>query len=191
MIRPSNFLRAPAVAGPSQIRPESPREPSRYFPRAVEASKNLASRIAKVLSGRRPSNATLVAIAQPSPQMLPRPLHDFLDEDAPGGLPPLSVPDRNAAADEREPLLIQLLFAAKDLAETNIRITEPAWSRGPGMVRDRTCRECGLGAHGAGTRIIHARHCKTGRVLDTIAALEKLSLESNPVEQAGETAARR
>ena len=188
---PSSSLRAPADRYRSNWRPS-------YRSRLAQSTRKWFWQIAEVLFPLRPSNAKLIAESAGAPRIAPAhpaTSRDWLDDDTLGLFRGNPTPHHNAApaSDDREPLLIQLLFASKELAETQIETAERPFAIGPVVVRNCLCRECGLRTNGVrpGGRGAHMPSCRTGRVLDLIAALEKLSLESNPVEHAAGMAARR
>lgn len=97
-----------------------------------------------------------------------------------------------AGADERrETLLIQLVYAARDLAARNIVAdTRIAADMAIGAVIPGWCRECQMNAV-AGT-LVHGSTCATGRVLRIIAelsALRELDLSKFAFKSTGKEAA--
>lgn len=108
---------------------------------------------------------------------VPETLHAFLEATGPDDLlvrispeDALEMQELGAADEHRNSLLIQLLFAARDLAESRIA---PICSLIPYSKADRLrCRECGeLSA--TGDLIEHAGTCRAGRILRIISDLSK------------------
>lgn len=101
---------------------------------------------------------------------IPEPLRSFLDEET------LELPE--SPTDRRERLISQLIFAARELALSQI---EPA--DGPG--EPSFCTECVKDAYVVDA-IVHEDNCRTGRVLRVIGDLVT-TLRSKPTPK--ETAA--
>jgi len=81
--------------------------------------------------------------------------------------------------EQRDQLLCELLFAARQLAERSVLpvSADLAWlpnaeTRTPGS----TCRECHATVFGVGRPLQHAKHCRTARVLRVLADLEQLTI---------------
>lgn len=115
---------------------------------------------------------------------VPEPLKSFVDGDEFD--PELSAADfeiiRHAelVQAERDRLLTQLLFAARNLAEANIIVSFRSHETGKPL----SCRECHFGATSDGT-LRHARSCNTGHTFDILAALmATLSFDPNQKEAA-------
>jgi hypothetical protein len=81
---------------------------------------------------------------------------------------------------ERNRQLSQLVFAARDLAESRIM---KAWDRtGADLVTPSWCMECQHNEiHGS---IVHAANCRTGRVLDVLLQLVQLAAKSSLADEA-------
>ncbi|WP_420239231.1 hypothetical protein ACOBR2_06525 [Telmatobacter bradus] len=88
---------------------------------------------------------------------------------------------RDAAAEAlQQALMVQLLFAASDLARRNLVVAPPAPGSASFEQIQAWCRECQMSSR-PGRKIQHAITCRTGRVLEIIQ-----SLESNNTTRKGE-----
>ena len=107
------------------------------------------------------------------PNVVPEPLRSYVSEP---GLDLVEDKPRAFDAEEREALMCELLFAARDVAGRNVH----DGVAGP-RLECRECWECRQVEHQG--KIAHTANCSTGRVFAIVDKLTKLTRKEVPADQ--------
>lgn len=102
----------------------------------------------------RPKSLLSLIARTPAPETSPQPLHCTWDDER---------------QIQRDRLLIDLLFASKDLATSQLR-----YATASVVIGRLQCAECHTPQHAGAVGHSHSRFCRTGRVLGILSALESL-----------------